>query len=146
MRLSFDSIEEVKEFVKGLKGTRGGKSDDGETEKAPAPLQPPQGGQSNAFTPAAFAPPAGGAGPAGGAFPAAGALVVAPEVQALATRIKARALDLAKAGQDQNAMLAWFRTECGPETSNYTMEQVLDNALVKCSVPKLENMAKLMAA
>ncbi len=48
MELKFFSIDEVREFVKGLKGTRGGKTDtdDAPAGDVPAPLQPPKSSPS----------------------------------------------------------------------------------------------------
>src|SRR3954465_5353655 len=91
MKLSFDSIEEGKLFVAGLKGTRGKKGEDGEAEtgSAPQPLAPPVGGSVGNFVPGGgmsttqFAPPAGGA--VAGAFPAAAA--PDPAIVALVSRI-----------------------------------------------------------
>lgn len=150
MRLSFDSIEEVKDFVKNLKGTRGGKAGDSEdtgtaqTGNAPQPLAPPGGG----FNPggAAFAPPVGGATLAGAAFPAAGAPGLAPEVQALVTRITTRIDGAIATGQPAEQVLAWFRGQCGPEAAAATMDQIKQIFLPKAPVPTLENIAKLMNA
>lgn len=152
MRLSFDSIEEVKEFVKQLKGTRGGKSDaaDEPQGQAPAPLQPPAGGAAPALGfpsgAAGFAPPAPGATAAVGAFPAAGAPATAPEVQTLVTRIAARIDGCAAAGSDVNAMLNWLRGQVGAGAEQATMDQIKTVFLPKQAVPQLENIAKLMAA
>lgn len=151
MRLSFDSIEEVKEFVTQLKGTRGKKGDVDEgvaaQGSAPAPLAPPTGTQPG-FNPGAttgFAPLAGGAATLG-AFPAAGAPTVAPEVVALVNRIKAVVDSAVAKGQPVDQMLGWFRGQCGPEAASYTMDQIKDVALPKMAVPALEQMAKLMNA
>lgn len=151
MRLSFDSIDEVKEFVKQLKGTRGGRGDKDDTDgatggqTAPEPLKPPAGGAAP-FNPGTFAPPVGGAGQAGGAFPAAGAAGLAPEVQALVTRINTRIDGAIASGQSADQVLAWFRGQCGPEAANATMDQIKANFLPKAAVPVLENIAKLMNA
>ncbi len=71
MKLEFESIEEVKEFVTKLKGTRGGKNS-GDTDdapaatgQAPAPLMPPQGGPAGFPGAGGFAAPGPGAAPAG---------------------------------------------------------------------------------
>lgn len=152
MRLSFDSIEEVKEFVAGLKGTRG-KKGEGESEAAtgtvPPPMQPPAGGVAS-FNPTGFAPQGQPAGQPG-AFPAAGASGPDPAVLALAQRINARidwCLTPAPNGGGQQAdnILAWFRSQLGGEAANYTMDQIKQVALPRASVPTLENIAKLMAA
>jgi len=144
MQLTFNSIEEVKEFVKSLKGTRSGKGGDGDgdtgqagtTATAPAPLQPPTAG----FTAAP--------GPFGGA-PATGfaaATAVDAAVLALGQRIVAK-LDAALAsGQPADAALAWFRGQCGPEAAAATMDQIKSVFLPRLTVPALENIAKLMGA
>lgn len=153
MQLTFSSIEEVKEFVKQLKGTRGGKSEAeeaGETNKAPPPLAPPTTAAAFAPNGAGFAAPAAGATPMGGAFPVAGANGPAPEALALVTRLTARYDALATQGQDPNAMLTWFRNECAKaglaEAANASMDQIKQACLPKLSVPSLEAMAKLMGA
>lgn len=152
MRLSFDSIEEVKEFVGNLKGTRGkkGETDDAPvTGNAPAPLQPPNAGTQVGFNPGAtagFAPSVGGAGPAAGAFPAAGAPVLAPEIAALVQRINTRIDGAIASGQPADQVLAWFKSQCGPEAANATMDQIKGVFLPKMAQLGLENVAKLMAA
>lgn len=152
MRLSFDSIEEVKLFVKGLKGTRtgkGGDDDEGQpaaTGQAPAPLQPPQGGAPGFPGAGGFAPPAAGAGPgAGGPF-APSAPALAPEVAALVNRITARIDGAIAAGQAADQVLSWFRGQCGPEAAQATMDQIKTIFLPKAAVPTLEGIAKLMNA
>jgi hypothetical protein len=150
MKLEFESIEEVKEFVTKLKGTRGGKADkedEAPQGQAPAPMAPPAGGQ---FTPGAgFAPPAAGA-TAGGAGPfAAAANGPAPEVLALVTRINTRIDGAAASGQPVDQMVAWFRGECakaGLDANNATMDQIKAVFLPKMPVPALEGIAKLMNA
>lgn len=161
MELKFFSIDEVKEFVANLKGTRTGKKGEGDEggnpniattggPNAPAPIMPQGGGQP--FNPGGFALPAGGAVQPGGAFPAAGAQSgPAPEVLMLVQRIAAR-IDWATApppnggGQPPESVLAWFRTQCGPETANYTLDQIKQVALPRAAQPTLENIAKLMNA
>ncbi len=161
MELKFFSIDEVKEFVKQLKGTRGGKGgDDGDAGTsttapvAPAPLQPPTGAAAG-FNPTAtqgFAPPAGGAGPAAGAFPAVGAPTGPdPVTLALVQRNSSRidwCLQPAPAGGGQapDAILQWFRGQCGPDTANYTLDQIKQVALPRAPLPTLEGIAKLMNA
>lgn len=158
MRLSFDSIDEVREFVKGLKGTRGGKNDidEGATAGglataqrggAPAPRMPDTASAS--FPTADF--PGAGAAPGGAGYPAAGVTGPGPEVVALVQRIAAK-IDWAMqpspngGGQPADAILNWFRGQCGPETASYTMDQIKQVALPRASVPTLENIAKLMNA
>lgn len=153
MRLSFDSIEEVKEFVKGLKGTRGGKADADDapaTGQAPAPLQPPVTGPAAGFPGAGgFAAPAAGAAPAGGGPFAAVATGPAPEVLALVARIVAKIDAAVGSGQPADTALAWFRSECGKagiDASSYNMDQIKQFALPKMAAPMLEQIAKLMNA
>lgn len=140
MELKFFSIDEVKEFVKQLKGTRGGKgdaTDEGPITGAtvPHPLNPPQGGAAT-FNP-------GGAFNPGAGFPTG----PAPEVVALATRISAR-IDfvIQSMGQSPENTLKWFRDQFGPEAANATMDQIKTVFLPKSTVPALENIAKLIAA
>ena len=153
MKLCFDSIEEVQTFVKQLKGTRGGKGkDDGENEaatgNAPAPMQPPAGGQP-AFNPSGAAPAAAGFPGVGGAFPAAGATPAGPtpEVLSIVSRIISKTDASLQAGQGTpEQVLQWFRSQCGPEAANMTLDQVKTIALPGLPMPTLENMAKLIAA
>jgi len=161
MKLEFDSIEEVKDFVSKLKGTRGGRADkDDETPaqvrdtqaNAPEPLKPPAG-NSGSFSPgglgATFAPPAPGATAAAAGPFAAAAPAVAPEVLALVTRIGTRIDGAIASGQAADQVLAWFRGECqkaGIDAANATLDQIKSVLLVKMPVPALENIAKLMNA
>lgn len=136
MRLSFDSVEEVRNFVKEeLKGARRGGKDDNEADtgnKAPAPLAPPIGQTFNpGGAPAAF-------NPSGSAVP--------PEVTALVNRIIVRIDGALASGQPAQAMLDWFRGQCGPEAAQATMDQIKQVLLPKAAVPTLENIAKLMNA
>jgi hypothetical protein len=151
MKLEFESIEEVKEFVTKLKGTRGGAKGGTDDEpqpsgQAPAPLAPPTGGPATGFP-----GPGGFAGPAGGAFPAAAATGPAPEVVALVQRISAR-IDVSikpppdGLGQPAENVLSWFRQQCGAETANYTMDQIKQSALPRLTVAQLDGIAKLIAA
>ncbi len=144
MRLSFDSIEEVKEFVKSLKGTRGGRNEPDEAPAmagtAPAPLATPA---TTSFPASGFAPQAQPA-----AFPgASGAPAVAPEVLALVQRITSK-LDAAIAAGTANLeqALPWFRSQCGAEAANATIDQIKAQFLPKLTVPALDNIAKMMAA
>lgn len=144
MKLEFESIEEVKEFVTKLKGTRGkgGKDDADEapaTGQVPAPLQPPQG---QTFSPTAFAPQA-----AAGAFPGPNAApAMDPAIATLVNRITTRIDGAVASGQPADQVLAWFRGQCGPEAANATMEQIKNVFLPKAAMPTLENIAKLMNA
>lgn len=151
MKLCFDSIEEVKAFVGELKGTRGkrGEKDEaGESQPAgqvPLPMQPPALPPSQGFPGAAgFAPPAAGAGQAAGAFPAVAATGPAPEVLVLVNRIVARVDAAAAAGGPQDAALAWFRGQCGPEAASATMDQIKAHFLPRLPMAQLENIAKQM--
>ncbi len=154
MKLCFDSIEEVKEFVGNLKGTRGGRKGEpdeaGEGKSAPAPMLPPTGTGGQAGFPGAgstgFAPPAGGATQAGAGPFAPGAPAVAPEVAALVTRISTRIEGAVASGQPADAVLQWFRGQCGAEAANATIEQIKTVFLPKLALPALENIAKLMNA
>lgn len=154
MELKFSSIEEVQEFVKRLKGTRGGKDkDDGEgqpaTGSAPAPIQPPPlpPAATAGFNPGAgFAALGAGAAPSGGEFPAVGAPAMAPEIAGLVDRIGKRADFAIQSGQPADQCLGWFRSQCGPEAANYTMDQIKTMALPKMSMAQLEGIAKLMNA
>lgn len=139
MKLCFDSIAEVKEFVGSLKGTRGkkGEGDDGEAiagvagQQAPAPIMPPA--QQAAFQPTAFTPPP----QPQTAFP-----VVDPIVARIVTRIEGAIAS----GQPADAVLTWFRGQCGSEAANATMDQIKQVFLPKLAMPTLENIAKLMNA
>jgi hypothetical protein len=149
MELTFSSIEEVKEFVKQLKGTRGPKDKDDEPAAqtlAPLPLQPPAAGHAGFPGSAGFAPPVAGAGQAAAGPFAAAAPVVAPEVLALVNRIVVRADGAVASGQSVDSMVTWFRGQCGPEAAQATMDQIKQVFLPKLSLPALENIAKLMAA
>lgn len=151
MELRFSSIEEVQEFVKRLKGTRGGKGDKDEGDaidvnKAPPPLAPPQTGAVQGFQPGGFAPQVAGAGPAAAGPFAAAAIGPAPEVLALVNRINVRLDAALMAGQPTEQALDWFRKQCGPEAAAATMEQIKTVFLAKLSVPALENIAKQMNA
>lgn len=150
MRLSFDTIEEILEFVSKLKGqrTKKGDADEATAGQAPQPLAPPApGAQGFPGTGGpAFAPPAGGAAP-GGAFPAAGASVgPAPEVTALITRIGVRIDGAVASGQPAESARAWLAGQCGPECVGYTLDQLKTIAMPKLSVAALDNIAKMMNA
>lgn len=156
MQLIFESIDEVRDFVTKLKGTRGGKnsgSDEADTNtagtatgQAPAPLQPPQGGPS-------FAPP-GNAAPAFTApsFPGGSPLpTAAPEVAALVGRISARMDAIIASGQTKaDDMLGWFRAQCVqngfPEAGGATLDQIKGSWLAKLPQPSLDVIAKTIAA
>lgn len=138
--VEFDSEEE---FKSRIKNPRGGK-DGGEgqpTGNAPAPLMPPQQ-QTTAFVPSA-SPPTAFAPPQPG-FPSAPA--VDPAVMGLVQRITARIDSAIASGQPADAVLGWFRGQCGAEAAAATMDQIKTVFLPKLAVPGLENIAKLMNA
>jgi hypothetical protein len=137
-------FENEAEFKARIKNPRGGKDDDGlvtGTAAAPAPLMPPQG-VGQAFNPApsplAFAAPQfpGGAGASAGD----------PVVAGLVQRIVARIDGAIASGQPADAVLNWFRGQCGAEAAGATMDQIKTVFLPKLAVPGLENIAKLMNA
>jgi hypothetical protein len=136
--VEFDTEEEFKARIKNPRGGRGGDKDDDEQLKgqAPAPLMPPPGAQTQ-FQPAAFAPPQAG-------FP--GAPGGDPVVAGLVQRITARIDSAIASGQPADAVLNWFRGQCGGEAVGATMDQIKTVFLPKLAVPGLENIAKLMNA
>jgi len=137
-------FENEAEFKARIKNPRGGKDDDTPptTTQAPAPLMPPQG-QPQAFgvapPPAAFTPP-----PTQGGF--LGAPASDPVAAGLVQRITARIDGAIASGQPADAVLNWFRGQCGAEAAGATMEQIKTVFLPKLAVPGLENIAKLMNA
>lgn len=147
MQLIFESIDEVRDFVSKLKGTRGGKNnaadDDnaGPAVAAPAPLQPPAGGVMGgpAMAAPSFVPPqAAFPGPAAAAAPS-----VPPEILALVGRVVAKIDGALASGQPADTVLNWFRSQCGPEAANATLDQIKTVFLAKLSQPALENIVKL---
>jgi hypothetical protein len=144
MKIEFNSVEEVKEFVAQLKGTRGKKGDgDGEANpgpQAPAPVMPPGGaptfqgaGATQGFTPPAaspFPPPTGSDA----------------HVTALVQRISVGIDTQLARGSDPNSALTWFRQQCGPEATAATMDQIKTVFLPRLLMPALENIAKLTGA
>lgn len=137
--VEFDSEEEFKARIKNPRGK-------GETEQlangpqAPAPLLPPQQAQpafNPAPAPATFQPPPN-------AFP--GAPAADPVVAGLVQRIVARIDGAIASGQPADAVLGWFRGQCGAEAAGATMDQIKTVFLPKLAVPGLENIAKLMNA
>lgn len=143
MELKFSSIDEVKEFVSQLKGTRGkkGDGDDAPTTLAPAPIPvpttaathfAPQPNVSTGFTPTA-------------AFPGA-ASAIAPEVAALVQRINMSIDGAINGGQSAEACVSWFRQRIGTEAASATLDQIKNQLLAKLSVAHLQEIAKLMGA
>lgn len=153
MRLCFDSVDELKEFVKSLKGTRGGKNSGDENEgsaaggNAPAPLMPPQ--QPGAMSFAAPQQPAATFSPPGGFTPGGTAPTVDPAVAAIVARIVTRIDGAINAGQPADQVLGWFRGECakgGQDATNATLDQIKQVLLAKLPTPQLDSIAKLMNA
>lgn len=149
MQLTFNSIEEVREFIKSLKGTRGGKGGDGEdnpagTGGAPAPQQPPQGSTGAPSFQAPQQQQPSFQAPAGGGFP--GQPTGDPATAALVQRINTRIDGAIASGQPADTVLGWFRSQAGVGAENATMDQIKNNFLPKMAVPTLENIAKLMNA
>jgi hypothetical protein len=137
--VEFDSEEEFKARIKNPRSGRGN-ADDGDQTAAPTPLQPPQQAQP-AFNPAppptaAFTPPQG--------FP--GAPIADPVIAGLVQRIVTRIDSAIASGQPADAVLNWFRGQCGAEASAANMDQIKTVFLHKLAVPGLENIAKLMNA
>jgi hypothetical protein len=163
MKLCFDTVEELRSFVKEdlkAKRTGRGEADDAPAGSAPAPLQPPAGsapaplqppagGAMSGFptggAPAGFAAPGAGAGPAGGGFPAAAAPdpTVAALVQRIVTRVEAAVSSGATKPED---MITWFRGQCGPEAASATWDQIKANFLPKLTTVQLDGIAKMMNA
>jgi hypothetical protein len=144
MKLEFNSVEEVKEFVAQLKGKRGpkGDNDDGAAEqRAPAPVLPPAaastgfGGAPSQFS-SGF--PGVGAGHAGAS---------SGEVTALVHRVNAKIDGAIGSGQPADAVLSWFRQRCeGVGGAAATLDQIKTVYLPKLSIAHLEETAKLMGA
>jgi hypothetical protein len=156
MRLSFDTIDEVKDFVKQLKGTRGGKggSDDdtGATAGnvnvggapaglAPPPAQPPAGAP-------AFTPPAGGAfvpnqAPAPSTMAAIVGRITAQVDKLIAGQVPGQP------AQPMDAVLQWLRGQIAPHDASAaaaTMDQVKQVYLNKLPEAALTEMARQIGA
>jgi len=133
-------FENEAEFKARIKNPRGGKDDDAPaTSTAPAPLMPPHNPNPQ-FNPAP--PPAAFTAPQ--VFP--GAPAGDPVVAGLVQRIVARIDSAIASGQPADAVLNWFRGQCGAEAAAATMDQIKTVFLPKLAVPGLENIAKLMNA
>lgn len=156
MRLSFDSIDEVREFVKSLKGTRGGKDKDDEGAAvgnlgtpqglAPPPAQPPTSNPAPSFTP--------GAAP-GGAFTPGAAPAAPPTMSAIVGRIIAQVDKLiagqvpGQGAQPAEAVLQWMRNQVAPHDASAagaTMDQMKQVYLNKLPEAALNEMARQIAA
>jgi hypothetical protein len=134
-------FESEAEFKARIKNPRGGRDDDGpapQGAQAPAPLMPLQTQTFNPNPAATFTPPQGGG------FP--GTPAGDPVVAGLVGRIVARIDSAIASGQPADAVLNWFRGQCGGEASAATMDQIKAVFLPKLAVPGLENIAKLMNA
>lgn len=146
--VEFDSEEEFKARIKNPRGSRSGADDGdtaGQTTQAPPPLQPPQ--TQPAFNPTPPPPQTAAFTPSQG-FPGApvGQPAADPVVAALVQRIVTRIDSAIAGGQPADAVLNWFRGQCGAEASAATMDQIRTIFLPKVAVPGLENIAKLMNA
>ena len=147
MRLSFDTIDEVKDFVKQLKAARGPKDKEEEAPAsgaAPVPLQPPQ-----TTTAASGFPGIGGATQGfpgtGGTFPA-GPTGTPPEIMAVVNRIVAKVDASIAIGNSVDAATNWFRSQCGAEAANATLDEIKKHFLPRLPAATLENIAKQMNA
>jgi hypothetical protein len=138
MQITFNSLDEVKEFVKSLKGTRGPKGSNDESDmQTPAPIMPP------AATAHQFAPsPSQGFGHSN-PFSAHGA---DPAVNGLVQRIVTKIDGSLANGQPTEPALSWFRSQCGSEAALATMDQIKTVFLPRMAMPALENIAKLVGA
>jgi hypothetical protein len=144
MQITFNSLDEVKEFVKSLKGTRGKGASDEADGQAPAPIMPP-----------AATAPSSGFVQHGNPFPAHGAIssislpntaTSDPAVNGLVQRIVGK-LDASLAnGQPTEPALNWFRSQCGNEAAAASMDQIKTIFLPRMAVPALENIVKLIGA
>ena len=72
--------------------------------------------------------------------------MVDPVVAGLVQRIVTRIDSAIASGQPADAVLTWFRGQCGAEASAATMDHIKTVFLPKLAVPALENIAKLMNA
>ncbi len=149
MELTFSSIEEVKEFVKSLKGTRGGKDKDDEAApgNAPQPMAPPTG-QASAFPGAGgFAPQAGGAG-GQTAFPAHGAATLDPVITELVGKVLGRIDGAIQSGQSAESCRQWVAGQIAsaghPDAMNATLDQIKALYLPKMAAPWLSQIYALM--
>lgn len=142
MKLEFNSIDEIREFMDQLKGTRGGRK--GKTDEAdvaaddvkgsaPAPLQPP------AASAPVFAPQAQPAAPA----PVFGAPAVDPAVTDLVGKISARWNEsVAAQPATGDAALKFFREQVG--NAGASKEQIQGTLLAQLSLDALKKIAGLV--
>lgn len=161
--VEFDSEDEFEAFKTSGKKTRGGRGknagneDESTDNSAPANTAPVTGPASTSSAPAPLQPPAD-AGPMGGAafpgasgFPAGPAPTAtpsgpSPEVAALVARIIPRVDAALASGQPVEAVTNWFRSQCGPEAANATLDQIKQVFLAKLTVAQLDSIAKLVNA
>lgn len=167
MQLIFDNIAEVREFIAGLKGTRGkkGEGDDasGDTQTggpvalpgaggAPAPIMPqPQGyppqqpGPGTMPQTSGFVQAQPNFAPQGQAYPPQ-QQGVDPVVAGLVQRIVVKIDASVQNGQSAVEALNWFRGQCGPDAANATIDHIKQHFLFRLPVTQLEQIAKMMAA
>lgn len=67
-------------------------------------------------------------------------------VEKLVARINKRIDDVIAQGQPEDKMVAWFRTQVGPEGANANLSQIKQALLPKLSETQLEGIAKLIGA
>ena len=67
-------------------------------------------------------------------------------VEKLVARINKRIDDVIAQGQPEDKMVAWFRTQVGPEGANANLSQIKQALLPKLSEAQLEGIAKLIGA
>lgn len=67
-------------------------------------------------------------------------------VENLVARINKRIDDVIAQGQPEDKMVAWFRTQVGPEGANANLSQIKQALLPKLSETQLEGIAKLIGA
>lgn len=162
MRFSFDSVDEIRNFVKTeLKAKRGGTAaDDGETGgaiagnmpgngQAPAPQMPSAQQLQQATAGAGVAGGSVGMSAAPGAFPGGGMPTIDPAVAGLVQRIIARADAAVVAGQPAAGIEQWFRNACAtadPNAANADLATLKAAYLPKIPIATLDAMAKQMGA
>ncbi len=141
MKLEFNSIDEIREFMDQLKGTRGGrkgKADEAEDVKAdvPAPLQPPAGSGpvfAPQVQPVATVP----------AFAAPAAPAIDPAVVDLVGKISARWNEsVAAQPATGDAALKFFREQVG--NAGASKEQIQGTLLAQLSLDALKKIAGLV--
>lgn len=86
------------------------------------------------------------AGDALGAHALAKTLAEPTPVEKLVARINKRIDDVIAQGQPEDKMVAWFRTQVGPEGANANLSQIKQALLPKLSETQLEGIAKLIGS